>query len=226
MKNKKKLKSFALNLYEFFKRKQLNLHKNIDIGKSVKIRSAVISPYVRIGDFCNVRGGSFDSYSYMGNNCELPQTKIGKFCSIANNVLLAAGNHPLDYLSTSPYTYSDIDWTFSKKNAYDKGLFYTSSDKRFICEIGNDVWIATGAILVCGNHALRIGDGAVIAAGAVVTKDVPPYSIVAGCPARIIKYRFDKCTIEKLLELKWWDKDAAWINDNISRFTNINEIIW
>lgn len=94
-----------------------------------------------------------------------------------------------------------------------------------LCEIGNDVWIATGAVLVCGNHALKIGDGAVVAAGAVVTKDVPPYAVVAGCPAEIIKYRFDKDTIEKLLNLKWWDKDSDWIKEKVSVFTDIATII-
>lgn len=222
----KKIKKLVLNIYECMRRVRLNLKKDIEVGKGAKTRNATVSSFVSIGDFCNVRGGVVNSYTYMGDRCELPQTAIGKFCSISNNVMLAAGNHPLNYVSTSPYTYSAIDWSFSKENKFDKEFFYTSEREHMLCEIGNDVWIATGAVLVCGNHALKIGDGAVVAAGAVVTKDVPPYAVVAGCPARIIKYRFDEVTIEKLLNFKWWDKDPSWIKNNINKFLNVNESFW
>lgn len=221
----KKIKKLILNTYEYIRRVKLNLRKDIEVGKGAKTRNATVSSFVRVGDCCNVRGGVIGSYSYLGNNCDLPQTKIGKFCSISNNVILAAGNHPLGYVSTSPYTYSAIDWSFSKENKFGKEFFYTSEREHMLCEIGNDVWIATGAVLVCGNHALKIGDGAVVAAGAVVTKDVPPYAVVAGCPAEIIKYRFNKETIEKLLNLEWWDKDSDWIKENVSFFTDIATII-
>lgn len=110
----KKIKKLILNTYEYVRRVELNLRKDVEVGKSTKTRNATVSSFVRIGDRCNVRGGVISSYSYSGNNCDLPQTKIGKFCSISNNVILAAGNHPLGYVSTSPYTYSAIDWSFSK----------------------------------------------------------------------------------------------------------------
>lgn len=160
----------------------------------------------------------------MGDYCELPQTEIGKFCSIAAHVILAAGNHPVDYLSTSPYTYSPIKNSFTKKQLYPQEFFYTDEKHNYLCKIGNDVWIGTGAMIVCGSKALNIGDGAVVAAGAVVTKDVPPYAVVAGCPARVLKYRFLDEMISNLENEKWWDKDEEWIRKSVEKFSDFDEL--
>ena len=127
--------------------------------------------------------------------------KVGKFCSIANYACVGARNHVMDNLTTSPlsYTYGVIgmigDIKLKPENVR------TTTDLK-ITEIGNDVWIGYGAVIIGG---VKVGDGAVVAAGAVVTKDVEPYSIVGGVPAKHIKYRFEKEVREKLLELKWWD---------------------
>ena len=86
-------------------------------------------------------GGGVASYSYIGNFCELPQTEIGKFCSIANHVILAAGNHPVDYVSTSPYTYSLIKNSLSKKQIYNDEFFYCDNNNQ-LCRIGNDEAVA------------------------------------------------------------------------------------
>lgn len=117
---------------------------------------------------------------------------IGRYCSIGPNVKYLAGNHPLHYVSTSPYFY---DKKISKKNVEDitRGELY----------IGNDCWIGYGAMIT--NKCKKIGNGAVVAAGAIVTKDVPPYSIVAGVPAKIIKYRFDEKVQMILEKSKWWE---------------------
>jgi len=134
--------------------------------------------------------------TYFGEECVCYNTEseIGKFCSIAGNVKIGLGEHPIDCLSTSPYLYSE-------NLGYIKGLSEIYAEKNII---GNDVWIAQNAFIKGG---VNIGDGAVVAAGAVVVKDVPPYAIVGGVPAKIIKYRFDEETIKELLELKWWDLD-------------------
>lgn len=168
--------------------------------------------------------GGVKSYSYLGNYCELPQTLIGKFCSIAGHVTLAAGNHPMNYLSTSPYTYDAINGSFTNMKLYTSEFYYTDSSCVYLCEIGNDVWIGTGAMLVCGSHALHIGNGAVIAAGSVVTKDVPPYAIVAGNPAKVIRYRFSNEIIEKLDKEKWWDRDREWIENHVDHFNNVENV--
>ena len=199
---------------------RFNLSSSIEIGRDSKVRGAKIAKNVKIGSHCNIQGGGVSSFSYMGDYCELPQVEIGKFCSIAAHVTLAAGNHPMNYLSTSPYTYSAIRNSFTKKQLYTQEFFYTDEDHKYLCKIGNDVWIGTGATLVCGSKALNIGDGAVIAAGSVVTKDVPPYAVVAGCPAKILRYRFSDETISEMEREKWWDKSEDWIRKSVEKFSD------
>jgi acetyltransferase-like isoleucine patch superfamily enzyme len=124
-----------------------------------------------------------------------PQTTIGRYCSIAGGVRIVNHNHPLSFKSTS-------------------GLFFNPALRltdRWLVDhnplrIGNDVWI--GANVVIMPEVSRIGDGAVIGAGSVVNKDIPPYAVVLGNPARVVKYRFPPETIAKLLEEKWWEKDV------------------
>lgn len=121
--------------------------------------------------------------------------KIGKFCSLASGVtILAGGEHRSDWISTYPFNALVEDFNYIKGHPATKGNI----------TIGNDVWIGESAKILSG---VTIGDGAVVGSSSVVTKDVPPYAIVAGNPAKIIKYRFDDETIEKLLEIKWWDFD-------------------
>lgn len=197
-----------------------NLSNSIEIGRNAKVRGAKIAKNVKIGSHCNIQRGGVSSFSYMGDYCELPQVEIGKFCSIAAHVTLAAGNHPMSYVSTSPYTYSTIRNSFAKKQLFTQEFFYTDEDHKYLCKIGNDVWIGTGATLVSGSKALNIGDGAVIAAGAVVTKDVPPYAVVAGCPAKILRYRFSDEMISEMEREKWWDKSEDWIKESVEAFSD------
>ena len=126
-------------------------------------------------------------------------TTIGNFVSIGENVRIGHGEHPLKFLSTSPYFYLDnLGWKSDKTPSHNEYWEYKP------IKIGNDVWIGDNVLI---KNGVCVGDGAVIGMGAVVTKDVPPYAIVAGVPAKIIKYRFDEETIQKLLKIKWWDFD-------------------
>lgn len=129
------------------------------------------------------------------------QSKIGSFCSIGPNVIIGHGEHTINFLSTSPYFHFDrLGFKCKKMVAHDEYWTYNLKG----VEIGNDVWIGTGAFI---KNGVIIGDGAIIGAESVVTHDVPPYAIVVGNPARILRYRFDQETIKDLLELKWWDFD-------------------
>lgn len=130
---------------------------------------------------------------------ESKEASIGSFCSIGCGVRLGHGEHPLHMLTTSPYLYFD-ELEYKREDMPSHPEYWEAK----AIHIGNDVWIGDRVFV---KNGVNIGDGAVVGAGSLVTKDVPPYAIVAGVPARIIRFRFDEQTISKLLELKWWELD-------------------
>lgn len=156
---------------------------NSEIHKTAKIYSGSTFYYSKLG-----------RYSYVGYDSEVVNCEIGAFCSIANGFIVGGAKHPMDWVSTSP-TFYDVG------SGTGHHLGHLPIDHTSKTVIGNDVWVGSRAIIMQG---LRIGTGAVIGAGAVVTKSVPPYAVVAGCPAKIIKYRFDQSMIDSLLNSQWW----------------------
>lgn len=166
------------------------------------INSVVTNPNIIVGDYSyyddNIDGPeSFEKhvthhYDFMGD-----KLIIGKFCAIARGVefVMNGANHMLDCMSTYPFEIIDEFKGLSRP--------FGMRGNRGDTVVGNDVWIGQDATILPGIH---IGDGAIIGANSVVTKDVPPYSVVAGNPAVIKKYRFDAETIQLLLEFKWWNK--------------------
>lgn len=161
--------------------------------------------------------GSLGYGSYIGPNCEI-KAHIGRFCSIADHVRTNCGIHPITtpFVTTSPMFYSTLKQT--GETFADKPTFNEFKPPTII---GNDVWIGENVFFTGG---LTIGDGAILLAGAVVTKDVPPYAVVGGVPAKVLKYRYDEDTIKFLLDLKWWDKDINWLKENWCLFSNIDEL--
>ena len=151
-----------------------------------------LKSHVSIGAFTVLT--SSRSEGYIGN------VDVGRYCSIAYGVNIGMFEHPVNWLSTSTRQYLPGLVRGSRP------VHLRSFDPSPRTVIGNDVWIGVGSTLIDG---VKIGDGAIIAAGAVVTKDVPPYAIVGGVPAKIIRYRFDEETIRELLNLKWWEYDMA-----------------
>lgn len=139
------------------------------------------------------------SYDSRKVNGELPKITIGKKCSLAKNITFCMSNHLTNRFSTSPSEKSIFPHKSGNVSSYSKGDI----------NINNDVWIGVNTIILDG---ITIGNGAVVAAGSVVTKDIPPYAIVGGNPAKIIKYRFSKDIIDKIERLKFWEMSIKDIN--------------
>ena len=137
---------------------------------------------------------TMEKYSFCGYDCDISHADIGSFTSIANGVVIGGGRHPMEWVGMSPVFYVGRDSVTKKFSTHAR-----VAARRV--EIGSDVWIGRSAIVLPGVH---IGDGAVVGAGAVVTRLVPPYAIVAGNPAKLIRYRFDDAVIARLLASRWW----------------------
>lgn len=163
--------------------------------------------------------------SYVGEDCNIKWTCVGRFCSIGNRVTTAIGNHPTDsYVSTHPAFYSLSQlrlFGYVKEKKYDEWK-WVDREGRVAVQIGNDVWIANNSVLCEG---VRIGDGAVVCAGSIVVKDVPPYAVVGGAPAGIIRYRFSEDMINKLIAQRIWDKPYDWYKINAMLFSDVEQFI-
>ena len=184
--------------------------RNTFVSDNAKVDNSYLDYYSRVGRMNHIYNVKIGAHSYTGQNTVIMHTEIGKFTSISWNITIGAAEHNYDILTTHTFMYNPYDKIYDGKESYDR--FYKE------CKIGNDVWIGAGAVILRG---VTVGDGAVIGANTVVTKDVPPYAIVVGNPAKIIKYRFDDEIIEKLLKLKWWDFDDETIKNNYSLFREV-----
>lgn len=155
------------------------------------------------GSWCEIGEHTYGMPKVVGGG---PHTllEIGKYCSISDDVVfLLAGDHHVDFISTYPF--DNIDF-------WDYPFVITPYHRRNETVVGNDVWLGYGCLIL---HGVTIGDGAVIGAGSVVSKDVRPYAVVVGNPAREIRRRFDDETVEALLELRWWDWPEEKIRENL-----------
>ncbi|MFT0673246.1 CatB-related O-acetyltransferase [Bacteroides hominis] len=172
--------------------------------QTVYLNAVINDPQIEVGDYTIYNDFVADPLLFEKNNVlyhyPIHQEKliIGKFCSIACGAkfLFNCANHALKSLSTYTFPLFYEEWELEKSN------ITTAWDNKGDIVIGNDVWIGYEVVIMAGVH---IGDGAIIAARAVVTKDVPPYTIVGGTPAKEIRKRFDTEMIQQLLKLKWWD---------------------
>lgn len=181
------------------------------IDPTAQVRQATLGRYTEIGARTAFVESSMDDYSYVVNDSNVIYTTIGKFCSIAAMTRINPGNHPMQRASQSHFTYRASAYF---EDAQDDAAFFDWRRSTPVT-IGHDVWIGHGAIILPGR---TIGTGAVVAGGAVVTKDVAPYAIVAGNPARPIRDRFPKPIAERLLRLGWWDWDHARLRGALDDF--------
>jgi acetyltransferase-like isoleucine patch superfamily enzyme len=169
----------------------------------------------------DLRGSFLGFGSYIAPNSDTSNTIIGRFCSIGSNVRTCLGMHPVEkFVSTHPAFFSvskEAGFVFAKEQLFKEHKFV---EKNKVVKIGNDVWIGNNVLIFDG---VTIGDGAIIGAGSIVTKDIEPYSVSAGVPAKTIKYRFKKEHIDFLLKFKWWEKDFKWIEKNAYLFDDIEK---
>jgi phosphonate metabolism protein (transferase hexapeptide repeat family) len=172
---------------------------------TARIRDSKIGNYVEIHECVNVRDSTVGNYSYLQEYVGLLNTELGRFCAVAAMTRMGAPNHPYTRVTQHRFTYTPEYYWPEKQR--DTAFFAERGADRVV--VGNDVWFGHGATVLPG---VTIGDGAVIAAGAVVTKDVAPFTIVGGVPARQIKRRFDQRSADRLQRLAWWN----WDDDRIA----------
>ena len=187
--------------------------------ETVYLKSVVTDPSITVGDFTMYNDFVNDPREFEKNNVlyhypiNHDKLKIGKFCSIACGAkfLFNSANHTVKSLSTYPFPIFFEEWGLDVKD------ITSAWDNKGDIVIGNDVWIGYEAVIMSG---VTIGDGAIIGTRAVVTKDVPPYTIVGGVPAKRIRKRFPEKTISELLKLKWWDWTFKKISQNMEFIKN------
>lgn len=187
--------------------------------QTIYLKNAITNPSIQVGDYTMYNDFVNDPTGFEKNNVlyhypiNHDRLIIGRFCSIGCGAkfLFNSANHTVSSLSTYPFPLFFEEWELEKKNVTD------SWDNKGDIIIGNDVWIGYEAVIMAG---VTIGDGAIIGARAVVTKDVSPYTIVGGIPAKSIRKRYSEETIDLLTELKWWDWPEERIAKNIKAIQN------
>lgn len=185
------------------------------IHPSVRLREAAIGRRCEVKERTQIEYAELGDYSYLGEGCEVADATIGKFAAIANAVRIGAPNHPMERATQHRITYCPEYYETGMTR--DHAFFARRRAARTV--IGNDVWIGHGAIVLTG---LRIGDGAVIAAGAVVSRDVAPYSVVGGVPAHPIRERFPAVIAQRLARIRWWDWPDALLFARLADFQTLD----
>jgi len=168
------------------------------------IGTPYISPGVVLGDGCSLSRGvelgpgvRIGDRSYINSGTIIASGRVGRYCSIGSNCQIGMADHPLEFLSTSPLLYGP-------RNIFEDGSHWEHYGEA--PEVGSDVWIGAQVFV---RQGVTVGHGAVLGAGAVVVKDIPPYAIAAGVPARVLRYRFSPATVERLLDSRWWEMPVS-----------------
>jgi len=196
---------------------QLN-PEGVTINDLAKVRSSKFGKWTYVDERARVTESFMDDYSYILRDSEMIYTQVGKFCSIAPLARINATNHPMWRPSINNFTYRSQQY-----DLVDNDQDFFNWRRSQPVEIGHDVWVGQGVIILPG---IKIGTGSILAASAVVTQDVPPYTIVGGIPAKIIGRRFPKEIEEALLRIEWWNWDHDTIKERMSDFRgeDINEL--
>lgn len=179
------------------------------VGDFSRLTNSVLAGYNRVDRNTLIYHSMLGTGSYVGSNSVIMHTEVGKMSSISWGVTIGPANHDYKRISSHDFLYNNF-YGLKPENeppAYNRFESKTS--------VGNDVWIGTGSTILNG---LKIGNGAIVGANTIVTKDVPPYAIIVGNPGKIVKYRFEKKIIDRLLDLNWWDLPLKTIKENYQTF--------
>ncbi len=184
-----------------------------------QISQSTFGVYTEIGPENYFENVAFGDFSYSGLHCFLQNTEVGKFVNIAAMVRVGPTNHPMERPTMHHFTYRRKLYGFSETD--DADFFHQRQNKKTI--IGHDVWLGHASIILPG---VRVGDGAVVGSGTIVTKDVPPYAVVVGNPARVARLRFNEKEIDQLKNLQWWNWPVDVIQKRLDSFSlNINDFL-
>lgn len=187
------------------------------ISKAIKksrlraVRLSTIHPTSKLESGTSFNQSTMGRHSFCGYDCDINEADIGNFVSIANGVVIGGGRHPMEWVGMSPVFYEGRDSVKAKFSTHRR-----DPARRVLIE--SDVWIGRSAILLPG---VEVGVGAVVGAGSVVTRSVPAYAVVGGNPARLIRYRFDEVTIQRLLGTRWWDLPDDRLSELGCHFTDV-----
>ncbi len=222
---KRKLSDIGSGLYRkiVFPFVKIGIERKTDsiIGKGAYIRGGTpLEGKAHIGDGARLAHVKVGYSTMIGNNAIISNTRIGNYSCIGD-IHTLIGRHPVkgESIAVHPAFFSkeaQFGYTYVKETSYEEAK-WADKDNGFNISIGNDVWVGY-SVSIC--DGVTIGDGAVVGAGSLVVGDIEPYAIYAGIPAKKIGDRFDDDTKKKLLELKWWDKDEAWIKEHAHEFTD------
>lgn len=188
------------------------------IAPSARIFKSQVGSWTDIGPNSLIVESIFDDYSYTAGDVDMIYTELGKFASIASHVRINPGNHPMERVTQHHMTYRRKQFGMGETD--DEAFFDWRRAHK--CVIGHDTWIGHGVTIMPG---VQIGTGAVVGSGAVVTKNVQPYEIVVGVPAKPIRMRFPEAVAERLLAIAWWDWDRAKLEAAFEDLNNVNLFI-
>jgi len=189
------------------------------IHKGTSIKDSYVGHYTEIGENWKILESTFGHYSYAaGSDGVIHYCDVGNFCSIASHVVINPGDHPMHRVTQHHCTYRVRQYGFG--DADREEFFDWRRGRR--CTVGHDVWMGHSVKLMA---SVNVGTGCVIGAGSVVTKDIPPYSIAVGSPAKVIRKRFEDKLIDQMLEIAWWNWERSKLEQEFDLLYDVGEFI-
>jgi acetyltransferase-like isoleucine patch superfamily enzyme len=179
--------------------------EHVSISPLAVVRNSIFHDYARIKDYAELIDSELGAYSYVSQSSIVNKTIVGKFCSIGHGTYVGLWEHNMSVSTHSFYLYETSGDFVKGYKSFDKCAINTS--------VGNDVWLGANCVILKG---CIIGDGAIVGAGSVVTRDVPPYGIAVGNPAKVVKYRFPPEEVAFLLKLQWWNASREILQEMVN----------